>query len=233
MVRVSDLYALQLVDSEIDGLEQELAGLRARQGEDEELVALREQIPELEETARGAEKEQRESEVEVEDGNEKVSAVESKLYSGTVTNTKELRDLQRELELLQRQQRAREDRELQAMVRADDARTAAVQARETLEQGLTAWQTDQERLAEQIAELERRVAGLREDRAKAQTPIDAPTLGLYERLRRTRAGRAVARVQGGACLGCRIALPSTIFQRARSGMAVVQCSSCERILYVG
>jgi predicted nucleic acid-binding Zn-ribbon protein len=47
-----------------------------------------------------------------------------------------------------------------------------------------------------------------------------------------RQGRAVAKVERGMCGGCRISLPMTVLQKARSGLDVVQCVSCERILYV-
>jgi predicted nucleic acid-binding Zn-ribbon protein len=32
------------------------------------------------------------------------------------------------------------------------------------------------------------------------------------------------------CQGCRISLPMSVLQRARTGVSVVQCVSCERIL---
>lgn len=233
MVRVSDLYALQLVDSEIDDAARTLAELRARQLESEELAELRERLPELDQAARTAGGELREAETDVEDGKEKLAGVESKLYGGTITATKELRDLQKELEILQRQQRTREERALQAMIGAEEARGALGDTRRRIEEGTTAWETEQAQIVDEIAEVEGRLEALRGRRQAALRPIDQPSLALYEQLRRMRAGRAVARVQGGACLGCRIALPSTVFQRARSGMNVVQCTSCQRILYVG
>jgi predicted nucleic acid-binding Zn-ribbon protein len=44
----------------------------------------------------------------------------------------------------------------------------------------------------------------------------------------------VVKVERGACLGCRLTVPTVILQRARSGMnpTPVQCPSCERMLYV-
>jgi len=42
----------------------------------------------------------------------------------------------------------------------------------------------------------------------------------------------VVKVERGMCQGCRISLPMSVLQKARSGFDVVQCVSCERILYV-
>jgi predicted nucleic acid-binding Zn-ribbon protein len=63
--------------------------------------------------------------------------------------------------------------------------------------------------------------------------VDPKTLSFYDALRAKHQGRAVAKVERGTCGGCRISLPMSLLQRARSGSHVmVQCSSCERILYV-
>jgi predicted nucleic acid-binding Zn-ribbon protein len=233
MVRISDLFALQEVDSEIDSAERSLADIQLRQAVGDPLEESREQLRELLTTAQEAKSLQRAAEDDVEDGRAKVSAVEEKLYSGEVTSAKELQDLQKDLESLQRQQQAREERLLAVMAAIEDAQGTAGGAGTALETSEAELRDEQERLATEAAALEAQIAALKKRRLAALRPIDASTLMLYERLRKMRAGRAVARVQRGACLGCRISLPTHILQRARSGMAVVQCSSCERILYVG
>lgn len=233
MVHISDLYALQEIDSEIDGLERTFADLRTRQGEDDNVAAARERVVALEEAAREAAREQRSADDEAEDGRTKVGAVETKLYSGTITNAKELRDLQKDFEALQRQQAAREEAALAALTRSEETQAEAQAAQQALQAGGVSWLEEQTRIAAEIELLEGQLEQLRARRLGAVRPVDSLTLSLYERLRKMRKGAAVARVQGGACMGCRILLPSQLFQKARSGMTVVQCSSCERILYVG
>ncbi len=233
MVHISDLYALQEIDSQIDALERTLVDLRSRQGNDDSVAGAKERLIALDEAAAEAAREQRAADEEVADGRPKLSAVEEKLYSGTVTNSKELRDLQRELEALQRQQAQREEAALAAMTHAEESRVEAQAATQSLHDGEAAWGEEQQQIAAQLEQIEVDREHLRNRRQVATQPVDAQTMALYERLRRMRRGEAVARVQRGACLGCRIMLPSQIFQKARSGMAVVQCSSCERILYVG
>ena len=55
---------------------------------------------------------------------------EKRLYSGTVTNTKELQDLQDEGVALKRRIVALEDRQLEAMIAQEDAETAAARGDE-------------------------------------------------------------------------------------------------------
>lgn len=233
MVRVSDLFALQEIDSAIDALDRSLTDIRSQQIGDESLAEERSRIDALELTARAAAAAQREAEVAVEDAKARVTPVEEKLYSGRVTSAKELQDLQMDMESLQRHQRALEETLLQALGVAEQTRGEAAAASRAQAEAEAAWQAEQARLTGEAAALEQQLAALRERRAQALRPIDSDSLRTYEQLRKTRAGRAVARVQRGACLGCRISLPSTIFQRARNGMAIVKCSNCERILYVG
>ena len=80
-------------------------------------------------------------------------------------------------------------------------------------------------LADELVTLEGR-------RTEQVALVDANLLALYDRLRANRQGQAVAKVAGGACQGCRISLPVNLVQRARAGNEIVQCSSCERILFV-
>ncbi len=233
MTRVSSLYALQEIDSQIDSCERALADVRARQGEDETQAGRRARIAELEPQLREAAAEQRDAETEVEDLRAKLAPVEQKLYSGGITSSKELQDLQGEVEQFRRQLQTREERVLLAMARSEELQGELDRLRRELAEAEAAWSSEQGTLQAEAERLEQELAQLREQSARARGPIDAEALRRYDQLRRSRQGRAVARVQGGTCLGCRIALPSTLFQRARSGMVLVSCSNCERILYVG
>ncbi|MCK4696871.1 MAG: hypothetical protein KAT53_01045, partial [Dehalococcoidia bacterium] len=85
---------------------------------------------------------------------------------------------------------------------------------------------------QQQAELGAALATLEQKGKDLAGKLDASSLELYQALRRKRHGRAVAKVEQGMCQGCRIALPMSELQRARLGQELVQCSSCERILYV-
>jgi hypothetical protein len=61
--------------------------------------------------------------------------------------------------------------------------------------------------------------------------VAANLLPMYESLRKTKGGRAVARVERNLCAGCRLSLPTGDVQKARASLGTVLCSSCGRILY--
>jgi predicted nucleic acid-binding Zn-ribbon protein len=232
MVRIADLYALQEVDSQIDSLQRTLDEIRGRETESEELRLAAERLLALGEQRHEIESEQRQIGYDVEDLRAQATDVEAKLYGGTVTSSRELKDLQRELESIQRRQHEKEEALLGVMSRLEETQAEAATTSSGLAEGRAAWEREQSEAQVRAAEIEQELEALQSRRTAALRPVDANSLVLYERLRKTRGGRAVARVDRGACLGCRIMLPSNLFQKARSGAMVVQCSSCERILFV-
>lgn len=233
MTIVADLFALQELDSAIDACERELEQIRSRYGASEDAAAARAVVAEQEVRRQAAERQANRLETEAGDLQVKVAPVAKKLYDGSVRNPKELQSLQEDLDMLQRRQRALEDRQLEVMEEVEAAAAALAAARAEAEGRETAWREDQERLGQRERELEQERTRLQAQRQARAARIDAQRLALYERLRRARQGRAVVKMERGACLGCRITLPTTVQQRARSGLQIVQCTSCERILYAG
>jgi hypothetical protein len=94
------------------------------------------------------------------------------------------------------------------------------------------WQAEQESLRQQRDVLQREIRELGRRRSGQEVTIDAEMMRQYEALRALHQGRAVAKVERGICQGCRITLPMHVLQRARRGNHLVQCTSCERILYL-
>jgi predicted nucleic acid-binding Zn-ribbon protein len=229
----ADLYALQELDTAIDACDRKLEQTRAAFGENAEAAEARIALAEAEVRLRAAQAQTRELETQIGDLQTKIGPVERKLYDGSVTSPKELQALQEDLDMLKRQQRGLEDQELAAMAEQEGAAAAATAARERVAQLEAAWRAAQGHLHEQEQALLAEREQLMQQREARVSRIDSQRLALYDRLRSAKRGVAVAKVERGLCMGCRITLPTTIVQRARSGMQVVQCTSCERILYAG
>jgi predicted nucleic acid-binding Zn-ribbon protein len=54
---------------------------------------------------------------------------------------------------------------------------------------------------------------------------------LYEQLLKGRRGIAMARMDGELCSACHVRLRPHVTQQVRRNDAIVQCESCQRILY--
>ena len=232
MTSITELYALQEVDLALDAARAGLADVQSRLGEAEAVAEAERAVQERREALRAAEQGFREREWETDELRRKIAPLERRLYEGSVRNPKELEDLQLDVESLKRQRGEREDQALAAMEALDQAQQALDEAQRTLQELTDAHQAEQRELLGRGASLEGEIAALVGERAEQATRIDEALLRLYDQLRATRQGRAVAKVEGGACQGCRISLPMNLRQRARGGSEVVQCNNCERILYV-
>jgi len=61
--------------------------------------------------------------------------------------------------------------------------------------------------------------------------MPAPLLARYEQLRKNRRGVAVALMTGETCSACYVRLRPHVVQQIRRNDEIVQCESCQRILY--
>jgi predicted nucleic acid-binding Zn-ribbon protein len=232
MAIAAELYALQEIDSAIDLARATLATVEEQLGETEELITARAAVEEHREAVRALHESQRGVEWQVDDARSHVVAVEKKLYGGTVRNPKELEGLNEDANMLKSQLRAREDELLSHMMKVEEEEGNLRQAEAALKDVEGRWRSEQEDLMGQKERLEAEVAELEKTRQAQAGGIDGHVLGLYDLLRDRRQGKAVVKVERGMCQGCRISLPMSVLQKARSGFDVVQCVSCERILYV-
>lgn len=233
MPSIAELYALQEVDLAIDAGRAGLTDVESNLGESPEVIEATETEKECQEALRLARREFKDREGEADQLREKIADVQEQLYrTGVIRSPKELEDLQMELESLKRRRSELEDQALEAMDAMERAQEALKEAEERLSELTQTYESGQEELGDRKGRLEREIATLEERRTEQVALIDSDLLALYDRLRSSRQGRAVAKVAGGACQGCRISLPVNLVARARAGTDLVQCSSCERILYV-
>lgn len=216
----------------LDGARARLVEIEAQIGESEALIAAREKAGEERQVVTQRRSRLSETEWSVDEVRSKAAEVESKLYGGTIRNPKELSDLDADLSSLKVQVAKREDVLLSLLVEIEDAEAQLAGAEAALGEVESEWNQHQAALLEEKAQLEPRIASLQASHDNQSPAVDASSLRLYQLLRERRGGQAVAGVERGMCQGCRITLPMSVLQKARSGITLVQCVSCERILLV-
>jgi len=216
----------------MDSAVARLNEVEAQMGETEELVAARELVGQHQGEVRQIQERQKTLDWDAEEARRKALEIEGKLYGGTVKNPKELEDLQADLSSLRSQLRKREDALLEVMLELEEAESVLKEAETALADIESGWKAEQASLAETQAVLNREIQALEAKRSRQIEGMDRAPLSLYQTLRERRQGAAVAVVERGLCQGCRISLPMSILQKARSGLGLVQCVSCERILLV-
>jgi len=226
------LYELQEVDLEIEAKREALAHAESLIGESETLAEVRALMAREQERLAELDKDQRLGEWEVEDLRSKTALLEQKLYGGSVGNPKELISLQEQVEHLKKERRGQEDKLLDIMTEVEATQERIAGKRKEAEEIEENWRQEQSSLLREQSELMASLASMEQRRGELAARIDAASLELYQDLRQKRQGRAVAKVEQGMCQGCRLVLSMAELQRARISQELVQCSSCQRILYL-
>jgi len=224
------LYQLQEVDLELESNEQAIKEITSQLGESEAVAEVRNKLEAENEQLKESAKEQRSLELEIDGVASKLATVEKDMYSGKIGNPKELTDLQHEADGLKTRRNKMEDQALEKMEQSESTRKGIATLDSELKEMEKEWQSQQEQLSAELEEHNKAVAELNKKREAICADIDSETIEIYQELRKQR-GTAVAKVEQGMCLGCRISLPVTELQRVRSG-GVVRCSSCGRILFL-
>jgi len=171
-------------------------------------------------------------ELEAEAIREKLREEEAKLYGGSITNVRELEALEKETAALKEQLQALDEQLIEAIGSIDEIQGQLQSYEEELTQSEAKKEKDQVDLTAEKGRLDGVIAELTDRRPGMTANLQQIELSRYDKLRLSKGGIAIAKVERGLCRGCRMALPTHQLQRARAGRETVLCSTCGRILFV-
>lgn len=162
----------------------------------------------------------------------RAAELEKRLYSGTVSASRDLMAMTDELDSLKHRRSTLEDRVLEAMTEREplDARVSDL---ERQYDEVTAEQVRvQAELAEAEAEIDAEIAAEEAVRAELASSLPDGLHTQYDKLRAHLGGTGAARLVGGSCGGCHLALPASELDRIKKADAdaVLTCEQCGRIL---
>jgi uncharacterized protein len=152
-------------------------------------------------------------------------------HKAAVKTNQEYTALLHEISTAKAEKDAFEERILGLMEEADaitaDRKAAEAALAETKREG------DQTRaaLGKERTSLETDAARLAHDRKREAALIEAPLLARYEQLLKQRRGIGVAAMNGEMCTACHVRQRPHVAQQIRRNDSIVQCESCQRILY--
>ena len=226
------IYDLQELDWEIDRHEIELASIEARLLDDAALVKARAGTVQREETLRPLRMQHARQAQDVQQLQEKVGTLEQRLYGGSVRSPREMESFQAELQYAKQHAEEGEEELLTLMIKLDENEAGAAKAKNDLSQMESAWAETQVSLSKEQALLTEQLQNRKAKRPQLILDIAPSFIAQYERVRKTHQGYAVAKVERGMCVGCRLTLPTKELQQVRTAQEPVTCSSCGRILHM-
>ena len=85
---------------------------------------------------------------------------------------------------------------------------------------------------EELSIAEASIAKASEARAELATALAPATLALFEQVAKARKGVALCgATRDGLCSVCHVRLRPQVFQKVRANDSLIQCDSCQRIMY--
>ncbi len=165
-----------------------------------------------------------------------VAAVDSRLarfedHKAAVKTNQEYTALLHEIASARTEKDALEEQILVLLEEADaltadrkSAEAAVAAAKQDAEGGRAA-------LGAERQSLEAEIARLAAERARQAAGVEARHLAVYDQLLKGRRGVAVTQLKGETCAACHVRLRPHVAQQVRRNDSLIQCESCQRILY--
>ncbi len=229
MSQVDLLYRLQQTENEVREDRKRLAEVIRLQSENVELAKARKRVDSTGSDLSRLRVRQTDLNLELEGLSSKAKRSEDRLYSGLVTNPKELEDLQHEIEYLGRRIAILEDELLEAMIAVEEAESNQVVAVETLNRVEAEWKETTSRCKEEQSKLLEHIGELAAEKNQL-TPLILPgTMIAFEDAKRRAGEVAVVALKNGRCRGCLVGVSVHQRKAADEGQMVI-CDSCGRIL---
>lgn len=227
---LTKLHALQQVDTQIYQREQTLKALDTGEKLKQEAIALLKAHDAAQAALRKADGTLIDANLALKSLEDKRKAVHDKLYSGKVTNPKELADLERDEQMIDGQISRAEEVALERMDEAEAARTTDSDVAARLSVAKRSWQQTVAHFQAEAKRLQGELAVLRPQRQTRAAVVDKPLLRRYDDIRQRREGIGMAVTGNDTCPICHIKLDANIMMQIKLGEVIMQCENCGCIL---
>src|SRR5579862_9503468 len=226
---VQNLIELQRVDREILRLKEEIASLPKRVTAIEAKLAGTKAVLEKAKAAiKADEASRRKYETAIQDLQQRISKYRDQ--SLDVKTNEQYKALLSEIQFAKQDIRINEDRILELMVNAE-ARDKDVKAGEReLKEETAEIEKEKTEARQRTAEDEKQLAEWNGKRDKLRSGVGPDVLRHYERVMKFR-GSGLSEVRDQKCMTCRVMLRPQPYNEVRAGNTVIECESCQRILY--
>ncbi len=226
---IEKLLELQVADTEIRKLREEVAALPKRVAViEQKLAGTKAHLEKVRAAAKGDEANRKKFEAAIKDLQGKISKYRDQ--SLDVKTNEQYKALLHEIEFSEQEIRLNEDRILELMVTVE-AREKEVKAAEAeLKAETTEIEKEKEQARKVTLDDEQKLSEWNGKRDVLRREVSEDTLRHYERVAKFR-GSGLAEVRGQKCMGCQVMLRPQTYNEVTNGEKVMACESCQRIYY--
>jgi len=224
------LYQLQTLETSLDNAKKRLAEIQAEIENSDTVREAKDAHQAREQDHHQANATAQDLELELASLAQKSYETEELLYSGKLTNPKELQDREKELDSLKRRhEKLSEDLDT-AKEQRDITQNALADAADALKAAAEASEAQNADLIKEQGALQKDMRQWLVKRKKTLKQISSDHHKIYKALKTKKRGIAVARLQGRACSACQVEQTQMVVQQVQQTDQLVQCASCSRIL---
>jgi predicted nucleic acid-binding Zn-ribbon protein len=149
-----------------------------------------------------------------------------------VKTNREYTAMQHEIATAQSDLGAVEEKVLERMLDADAIAADAKRAEAALATRQKEIDAEKKELAEELTSVEASLKQATETRAALLKDLEPRLIALFEQVARVRKGVAISSAtRDGLCSVCHVRLRPSVFQQVRQNDNIIQCESCQRVLY--
>lgn len=225
------LYKLQQIDLSLRKNEKRLQAIDAELSNHVPVQKAKKVLAAAESKLKPLQNDLRDLELQVQSTKEKRDSSEKRLYGGTVSNPKELQDIEQNIAALKRWQAELEDKQLELMVGIEAAEESLNIAHEKLKQVIAEAATSNTDLLAEKENLEAETNDLNAERETVRLQLELADLNLYEELLPKMAFHPIATLTDDRmCSICGVQQTSLHVQAIRQRDELLRCANCNRIL---
>jgi predicted nucleic acid-binding Zn-ribbon protein len=221
---------LQILDDRVGALTKEIAALPKHIAEIEKKLEGHQKRLEADRAALVAnQKERKRLEGDIQVNEQKISKLKNQMMEAKTND--QYHAFQHEIEFAQQEIRRIEDRILELMTESEPLEKNVKGAELALAEEKKQVEGEKKQAREKTAADQSEIEGLTKERAQIISEMTPKVAAEYERIRKGRAGIAIAEAVNGRCSKCNMALRPQFLQELKRGDAIMVCESCKRMLY--
>lgn len=164
---------------------------------------------------------------------QKITNEEKRLYSGTITNPKELKAINDEIASLERLKEKQEEEYLEVELLLEELNEAIALTEKNIKQKERDIKGEENRLKEVEEKTIHQVGKLREKAGELRQIIPAELLKIYDARRLKLSRQVVAHLNNGVCSGCQMEVHAEELDKILNNPdKLATCPNCQRLLLV-
>lgn len=227
--RLSTLYALQLIDDQLDELEELRGDLPLRVNSlNGKIKEIQDQIDERENEKNNSLEQRKINESEIERLNESLKKYKAQLFQ--VRNNKEYDALTKEIDHSEGETKRLENSNMEMELKDEKLKFEVDELTPKIDELHTQLKENEVELKKIVKENELEEVKLKDKREQIVPKVRKQDYNVYMRIRKALYGKAIVVVNRSACSGCHNVVPPQRQIEVRQNRRIYTCESCGRIL---